>query len=153
MSLPLSAQGTILLVDDNPAIFTMYRDVLPVMSPYTILTAHNGFDALEQVEDHQHNGNTPPLRCIVIDVMMPVLDGIQLVRALRGDPATADIPLVILTALAQDQQRFTGLASGADQYLTKPVNVPDLLAAINTAIGLSLADRQQRLHDLANTPE
>lgn len=142
----------ILLVDDNPEIYAMYREVLPMLSPYTILTAQNGVAALEAIEAHQRAGY-PPLSCIIIDVMMPELDGLQLVRALRGDPATAEIPLVILTALAQEKNKFTGLASGADQYLIKPVSVPDLLAAVNTAITLGSTDRLARWRALAEGPD
>jgi len=149
----IASSRAILLVDDNPAIFAMYRDVLPAMSPFSILTAKNGVDALEQIDDYYQKGNMPPLSCIVIDVLMPELDGYQLVRVLRGDQTTADIPLVILTALAQSQQRFTGLASGADQYLTKPVSVPELLAAINAAINLTNEQRLQQLQNLVDDPE
>jgi CheY-like chemotaxis protein len=152
MSSAISSSRAVLLVDDNPDIFAMYRDVLPAMSNLIILTAENGVDALEQIEAYSRK-NAKPLSCIVIDVMMPQLDGIQLVRALRGDPTTAEIPLVILTALAQDRQRFAGLASGADQYLTKPVSVPKLLAAIDTAIALSPDERLQQWRDLAESPE
>jgi CheY-like chemotaxis protein len=138
----------VLLVDDNPAVFAMYRDVLPAMSQFIILTAENGAVALNLIEARRSAGR-PPLSCIVIDVLMPELDGLQLARALRGDAATAGIPLVILTALAQEKNQFMGLASGADQYLTKPVSVPDLLAAINTAIALSPQDRVERYRTLA----
>ncbi len=148
----VSPPRAILLVDDNPEIFAMYRAVLPAMSDFLILTAENGVDALEQIEAY-HGANNPPLSCIIIDVMMPHLDGLHLVRALRGDPATADIPLVILTALAQDYQRFAGLASGADQYLTKPVSVPQLLAAIDRAIALAPDERLRQWQALAEAPD
>lgn len=152
MSASSTGQRAILLVDDNPDIFTMYREVLPLMSDFLILTAEHGVAALEQIELRK-NANMSPVSCIVIDVMMPELDGLQLVRALRGDPDTAEIPLVILTALAQDHQRFAGLASGADQYLTKPISVPDLIAAISTAITLSPLERLRRWRDFAEGPD
>jgi CheY-like chemotaxis protein len=143
------AGRTVLLIDDNPAIFEMYRDVLPDMTGYTILTAENGVQALEIVFERCQS--LPD--CIVIDIMMPELDGVHLVRALRGDPLTADIPLVILTALAQERDRFVGLASGADRYLTKPIDVHTLVAAIEEAMTISEATRQQRLVELAESPE
>lgn len=147
-----AVSATILLVDDNPDIFMMYRDVLPQMSPYTILTAEDGVKALEVIEAQQTDGHALP-SCIVIDVMMPHLDGLQLVRALRGDPATEPIPLVILTALAQDKDHYIGLASGADQYLVKPVSVPDLLTAIAQAISQSAVTRAQRMQTMADEPD
>ncbi len=145
-------QHSVLLVDDNPAIFAMYQDVLPLMSQFQILTANNGVAALEIIEEQVKAGNPLP-SCIVIDVMMPALDGLQLVRVLRGDPATAEIPLVILTALAQQKDKFLGLASGADQYLIKPVSVPILISAITTAIAYAPQERRQRWRDLAEHPD
>ncbi len=145
-------QHLVLLVDDNPAIFAMYQDVLPLMSQFQILTANNGVVALEIIEEQLKAGKPLP-SCIVIDVMMPELDGLQLVRVLRGDPTTAEIPLVILTALAQQKDKFLGLASGADQYLIKPISVPILLAAINAAIAYMPQDRRQHWQDLAENPD
>jgi CheY-like chemotaxis protein len=82
---------------------------------------------------------------------MPGLDGYQLVRALRGDPETADIPLVILTAVAQDKGQLSGLAAGADQYLTKPVSPQSLIAAIQQAMTLGQQERMRRLRVLAES--
>ena len=87
--------------------------------------------------------------CVIIDIVMPGLDGYQVVRALRGDPATAEIPLVILSALAQDHDHFRGLAAGADQYLTKPVRLERLFAAIDQAVMLAQTEREERARRLA----
>ena len=87
--------------------------------------------------------------CVVIDVMMPGIDGFQLAHALRGDPETAEIPLVMLTALAQEENRLAGLLSGADRYLVKPVRIPDLIEAIQAAIATSRAEREHTLRELA----
>jgi CheY-like chemotaxis protein len=89
----------------------------------------------------------------VIDVMMPGIDGFQLAHALRGDPETAEIPLVILTALAQEENRLAGLLSGADRYLVKPVRIPDLIEAIQAAIATSRAERERTLRALAEEGE
>lgn len=140
---------TVLLVDDNPDIFSMYQDVLPAMSPFQVFTAADGVEALEALDRCLNSGQG--VDCVVVDVKMPHLDGLQLMRALRGDPRSADIPAVILTALAQDKDQFAGLAAGADQYLTKPVSVPDLITVISAAIALSAEQRTTRLRDLAET--
>jgi CheY-like chemotaxis protein len=148
MTSSASSKQTLLLVDDNPEVFAMYRDVLPVMSGYAIVTAENGLRALETL-DEMVKASAPLPVCIVIDILMPELNGVQLVRAIRGDPRTAEIPLVILTALAQEKEHFIGFASGADQYLTKPVNVADLLQAIAIAVTISDTERKRRFQHLA----
>ena len=79
--------------------------------------------------------------------------GFQLVRTLRGDPDTADIPLIILTAVPQEQGNFAGMASGADYYLTKPVTIASLVTAIQHAITTSNAERALRLQRLATEEE
>ena len=73
-------------------------------------------------------------------------------RAIRGDPETAGTPLVILTALVQDSNRFAGMAAGVDCYLTKPVKPQDLVAAIQQAIARSEAERRQQLRVLVEEP-
>jgi two-component system alkaline phosphatase synthesis response regulator PhoP len=87
--------------------------------------------------------------CMVVDVVMPKVNGLQLVRLLRGDPQTADIPLVILSAMTQPQDQVQGILSGADAYLLKPARIPELVKAIREAIATNVADRSQRLQALA----
>lgn len=136
---------TVLLVDDNHDLLLLLSESLTLLGDYIVVTADNGDDGLAcAVELHPD--------CIVIDVRMPGLDGYQLVRALRGDPATAALPLVILTALTQDHYRFTGLLAGADQYLTKPIKPPDLVAAIEESIRLSEMERTARMWALIDAP-
>lgn len=133
---------TVLLVDDNPDLVELLVPALRWLGNFTVESANNGIAGLERCIELRPD-------CMVIDVKMPGLDGYQLVRALRGDPDTAFIPLVMLTALAQDKDAFTGLAAGADQYLIKPVKPQDLVAAIQQAIALGEADRQHRMETLA----
>jgi CheY-like chemotaxis protein len=138
--------ATLLLVDDNPDLLAMLTLALKTLGNYTILRAPDGVNGLEQAVSAHPD-------CIVIDILMPGLDGYQLVRALRGDPETADIPLVILTAVAHDQGQFAGLAAGADQYLTKPATPQSLIAAIERAMALDRAERVRRLHALAESSD
>lgn len=134
-------KATILLVDDNPAILTMLT--FGLADEFTIFTATDGAAGLQAVEDaHPH--------CVVVDIKMPNLDGFQFIRALRGDPATLHIPLIILTALHQDMGELAGMASGADRYLTKPVVPSELIPAIYSAIAISDERRMARLRALAN---
>jgi len=135
---------TVLLVDDNPDLLDMLTLALRTMGGFTIIRACDGVSGLEQAIITQPD-------CAVIDVLMPGLSGVQLVRALRGDPVTADIPLIILTAMAQEKDLFTGMAAGADQYLTKPATPQAIIVAIHQAIALTRAERRRRLQQLAET--
>jgi DNA-binding response OmpR family regulator len=138
---PTERGYTVLIVDDSREILTLITESLTLLGDYTVLTAQDGADGLEQAVTARPD-------CAVIDIKMPGLDGFQLVRALRGDSATAAMPLVILTALPQDIYRFAGMLAGADQYLTKPIKPPDLVAAITEAIRLSQTDRHRRMDSL-----
>lgn len=133
----------VLVVDDNPDLLAAISLALETMGGFTVIGAADGIQGLEQYFVHRPD-------CMVIDVKMPGLDGYQLVRSIRGDPASAATPLVILTALAQEIDRFIGLASGTDQYLVKPVKPQELVGAIQRALAVSAADRLRRLEALAN---
>ncbi len=135
------AAYTVLIVDDNPLLLEFMQDVLQEMGDFSVVTASNGIDGLEQFYQTRPD-------CAVIDVKMPGLTGYQLVRALRGDPETSQTPLILLTALAQDAEQFAGLAAGADQYLRKPIDPLDLIQAIQHAIQISDDQRQQHFQIL-----
>lgn len=129
---------TVLIVDDNHDLLLLITEALTLLGGYTVITADNGDDGLARAIELRPD-------CVVIDVRMPGLDGYQLVRALRGDPQTAALPLVILTALTQDHYRFAGLLSGADRYLTKPIKPDELVTVIQESIHLSEAERTARM--------
>jgi CheY-like chemotaxis protein len=138
-----SPASLILVVDDHRDLLDAVTFALSTQTRYTVETAEDGVEGLEKAIALQP-------ACIVIDVKMPGLNGNQLVRVLRGDPATAAIPLIILSALVQPHDQWEGLASGADQYLTKPLDRQELISAIERAIQLSEQERlafQQRLAD------
>lgn len=141
MAMPTHAHYTLLIVDDNLDLLELLTDGLS--DHFTIVTARDGIEGLTKFVEVRPD-------CAIIDVRMPGLDGFQLVRVLRGDPETANIPLIILTALNQDQARFAGLASGVDQYLTKPVLPSELIPAVHQAIALGQAERQRRWRELAS---
>jgi CheY-like chemotaxis protein len=140
-----SEQMTIVIVEDNSSLLDFLHFAMEQLGNYTVYSAPDGVAGLEMVTLHRP-------QCVVIDVKMPGLDGHQLVRALRGDPSTATIPLIIMTAFAQDKDRFKGLASGADLFLTKPVMPQDLAAAIQQAITTSEEERSHRLKQLSEMP-
>jgi CheY-like chemotaxis protein len=135
------ASASILLVDDNADLLNLLSRALTHLGHFSVLRAENGEQGLEQaVAAHPD--------CIVVDIMMPGLDGYQLLRALRGDPDTSNIPVVMLTALAQDRNRLAGYLSGADRYLVKPVKPQDLITTIEQAIALRSEERTGRLRAL-----
>jgi two-component system, cell cycle response regulator len=118
----------ILVVDDDPMNVKLVDAILK-KDGYESLKATNGIEALEQVEEHH-----PDL--ILLDVMMPGKDGYQVTRELKGSPATAGIPIIMITALNGTEDKVRGLECGADEFLTKPVNAAELLARVKSMLRL-----------------
>ncbi|HEX8551443.1 MAG TPA: response regulator [Abditibacteriaceae bacterium] len=112
----------ILAVDDEKHIVRLVQITLE-KEGYELITASTGKEALEKVALDK-----PDL--IVMDVMMPEMDGLEALARLKGDPATAKIPVIMLTAKAQDSDVFRGWQSGADLYLTKPFNPQELVTFV-----------------------
>ena len=138
-----SSKYTILIVDDNEDLLNSLRFAISVLGDgeFQVETAKDGAEGLERVYEIHPD-------CLLIDVKMPTLNGYQLVHVLRGDPDTASIPLVILSALVQERDSLAGMLAGADQYLTKPASPQSIVAAIRHSISLTAAQREQRLLDL-----
>lgn len=136
---------TVLVVDDDLDLLPFLADTLHVLTNYTVVTAEDGAIGLERLVASQP-------ACVVVDVKMPELDGLQFLRALRGDPDTQHTPVIVLTALAQEKDQFAGMASGADRYLVKPVDPADLVAAIHQAVAIGEQERIKRLQALVDAP-
>jgi putative two-component system response regulator len=138
------SQPLILIVDDNPENLTIIGELL--QPSYAVRAANSGLRALRLAK------LAPLPDLILLDVMMPEMDGYEVLRRLRADPETATIPVVFLTALnsAEDEER--GLLQGAMDYITKPIRPPILMARVATQIELKNArvvmhDRNQWLAD------
>lgn len=129
---------TILLVDDNHDILDFISAELS--GTYHIVTAHDGIEALKQVARHR-----PDL--IVSDIMMPEMDGIELCRKLKGDEATASIPVFLLTAKHDVAAKIEGLTLGADEYMTKPFNMDVLKLRIKNILALRKKGARRALID------
>ena len=112
----------ILAVDDSATVLEMIKSVL-VADGYDVITASDGAEGLETARRER-----PDL--ILLDVMLPKLDGYRVCRLLKFDQNYKSIPIVMLTAKAEDAAVATGMRTGADQYLTKPVEPDTLLAAV-----------------------
>ena len=122
---------TILIVDDSPENLTVLSDLL--QPSYRVRVATSGQKALRVV------GTAPRPDLILLDVMMPGLDGYQVFERLRADPATRDIPVIFVTAMGGTEAEMHGLESGAVDYITKPVVPPLVLARIHTQLELKQA--------------
>lgn len=112
----------ILVVDDEVAISKLLQSLLK-REGYEVCVAYDGLEALQAVSDHHPN-------LILLDVMMPNLDGFGTLKRLKENPDTADIPVVMLTARADDTSVVHGWDSGADSYLTKPFNPLELISFV-----------------------
>lgn len=114
---------TLLIADDEPGVRALVRMTLEG-GDYDIVEAANGDDALAMARSRK-----PDL--IFLDVMMPGLSGVDVCKALKGDPGMRDIRVVLLTAKAQDADREEGLTAGADDYFTKPFSPLSLIAKVD----------------------
>ncbi len=126
-------KGRILVVDDQRANVEMLAGVLSARG-YEVLTATDGESALEQVRRHNPD-------IVVSDILMPQMDGYELCRRLRGDPATTLLPVILVTSLDPLQERVNGIDAGADDFLSKPVNWEELFARVRSLL------RIKRLQD------
>ncbi|MEQ1952666.1 PleD family two-component system response regulator [Mesorhizobium sp. CN2-181] len=127
----------ILVVDDIPANVKLL-EVRLLAEYFEVLTASNGEDAIETCE----NGKVD---VVLLDVMMPGMDGFEVCRRLKADPTTAHIPVVMITALGQTTDRVNGLESGADDFLTKPVNDLQLMTRVKSLVRLKMLTDELRL--------
>lgn len=117
---------TVLIIEDQPDMRKNISTILS-MEDYAVLAAENGRDGLALAQDEK-----PDL--ILCDVMMPEMDGHDVLRALREDRTVAGTPFIFLTAKGEKRDQRTGMNLGADDYLTKPVSATDLLAAVSARL-------------------
>jgi putative two-component system response regulator len=130
---------TILIVDDTPDNIMLLSRLLK--DKYHTKVATNGSTALQVA------AATPDLDLILLDVMMPGMDGYETCRALKANPATADIPVIFLTAKNQIEDEAMGLSVGAVDYLGKPISPPILFARVSTHLTLRAARKLLQEHN------
>lgn len=134
---------TILVVDDEPELVTMIRNILKD-NGYHVICAFDGPQVFEVLKKQ-----TPDI--ILLDIMMPEMNGLDVLARLKGDPETSSIPVFLLTAQDEYQEMLTGYDTGTDYYITKPFTRTQLMKGINLGLAwLSTNQKQKRLSCRAN---
>ena len=110
------------IVDDSPVVQRLLSATLQRVSHQTLVVS-NGYEALEQLDDH-------PVDLAIIDLAMPEMDGLTLLKAIRADAKHPDLPVIMLTASGQDQDRLAARAAGANDFLTKPASSRTLIETV-----------------------
>lgn len=117
----------ILLVDDSNTILMMERMILQKF-PYELITAHDGAEAVDKAIAEK-----PDL--ILMDVVMPRMDGFEACRRLHEEPATRAIPVIMVTTRGEANNVETGFALGCSEYVTKPINTLELVTKVRSYLG------------------
>jgi DNA-binding response OmpR family regulator len=120
-----SPSPRILVVDDDPEVARSIE--VSLRKHYKVFVVYSGVEAIKEARRH-------PPDLIVLDVLMPDMDGLETCRQLRVDPALAEIPILFLTALGRPEDRVAGFRAGADDYLTKPFNLEELQLRIKAIL-------------------
>ena len=119
----------ILLVDDSSTVILMEKMILS-KGPYEIVTARDGVEGVAKAKSEKPD-------VILLDVMMPHLDGLSACAAIRADEATANIPIIMVTTRGEEQNIETAFRNGCTDYVTKPINGLELLTKLNNILGLA----------------
>ena len=136
----MNEPAKVLVVDDTPLNVKLLTDLLGVKG-YAVVAATNGEEALKRLAV-----DIPDI--VLLDVMMPGLSGYDVCRRIRSEPATALLPVVMITSLDPQQERVHGIEAGADDFLSKPINQPELFARVRSLLRVkALQDEVKRQAD------
>jgi len=137
----LNEQANLLLVDDSFTNLMAFSDHLAETAPqYKISTANNGTDALTHIEQERPD-------IILLDVIMPKMDGFETCQRLKQNPQTADIPVIFMTSLTDTVDKVKGLNLGAVDYVTKPFQEQELIARLNTHLTISRLQKKLQVQN------
>jgi DNA-binding response OmpR family regulator len=125
----MSKPHSVLIVDDEPNILLSLQFLMK-KSGYDVRTARDGEEALAEIS------RAPP-DLVLLDVMMPKIDGFSMCERIRANPEWRDMRIIMLTARGRDVERDRGLALGADDYITKPFSTQDAIARVEAALARS----------------
>ncbi|MBV8976313.1 MAG: PleD family two-component system response regulator [Alphaproteobacteria bacterium] len=129
----------VLVVDDILANVKLLEAKLSA-EYFEVVTAYSGAEALKRIEE-----SIPDI--VLLDVMMPGMDGFEVCRRIKADPKTAHLPVVMVTALDQPSDRVAGLEAGADDFLTKPVDDPALFSRVRSLVRLKMMTDELRMRE------
>jgi len=118
-----------LVVEDSPPMRKMIVFALSRIRELSVIEADDGVDALRRIASTRFD-------IIITDINMPILDGLKLVRRLRADDAYKDVPIIIITTEGAEEDRQRALALGANAYITKPIQAPQVIALVRETLGL-----------------
>ncbi len=132
----LPAKARVLVVDDDPELVQVISLNLE-LDGYEVLKAYNGIEALKMVREDKPD-------CILLDIMMPIMDGWEVLNQMRENPATMEIPVIIVTARTSDIDKIKGYGGGAQEYITKPFNPLKLKYVIEKALQPGVREEARR---------
>ena len=119
----------VLLVDDSNTVILMEKMIL-AKGPYDIVVARDGVEGIAKAKSEKPD-------VILLDVMMPNMDGLTACAELRRDPATAHIPIIMVTTRGEEQNIETAFRNGCNDYVTKPISGIELLTKLNNILGVA----------------
>ena len=131
--------ATVLVVDDSESNIKLLQGKL-INEYYTVLTANNGIQALKSLEENK-------VDIVLLDVMMPEMDGFETCKKIKSNPETTHIPVVMVTALSGIEDRIKGLESGADELLTKPIDDIALMARVKSLARIKVVIDELKLRN------
>lgn len=133
-----SSPATLLIVDDEPQVRKLLETLLQ-QEGYQTLSAGTGEEALLRVAEQ-------PPDLILLDIMIPGMDGYEVANQLKGNPATANIPIIMLSALSESSARLSGLETGAEEFISKPVDRVELWLRVRNLLRLKAHGDQLKQH-------
>ncbi|RMF92330.1 MAG: diguanylate cyclase [Candidatus Schekmanbacteria bacterium] len=150
ISSELDKKATILIVDDSPLSIRMIADILSPLD-YNIISAKSGIEALSLLK-------STDIDLILLDIIMPEINGYEVCRTIKNNKKTAEIPIIMVTSLNDEESKYKSLEAGADDFITKPFNRPEIIARTKNLINLKklnkkLSAAETTVMSLANLAE